>query len=67
MKRISEKYSYNVGIDIPTIEFQDSRFSDILIGLSINRFFNSKFNSRQSSKYLKSIKKKVLWFWINDK
>lgn len=67
MKRISPKASYNIGFQIPMLQFQDSYFSDTVITVTFNKFIGSGLSHRESSRYVKSIKKKFLWFWINDK
>ena len=67
MKRISPKSSYNIGLQIPMLQFQDSSFSDTVVTVAFNSFVGSGLSHRESSKYVKSIKKKFLWFWINDK
>jgi hypothetical protein len=67
MKRLSPKSSYSIGVQVPIFQFQDSSFSDTVVTISLNRFVGSGLSHRESSKYVKSIKKKFLWFWVNDK
>ena len=58
MKRLSPKSSYSIGVQVPIFQFQDSSFSDTVVTISLNRFVGSGLSHRESSKYVKSIKKK---------
>ena len=66
IRRINSSYSYTIGLSFPVLQFQDSIFSDTLLSISFNKLIGLDYNSRHSSKYVRSVKKKVLWFWVND-
>ena len=66
MRRLSERYSLRPSVSFPVLCVNQK--SSFIVSFSVNYFYGSGIEYRETSDKLRRVRRKFLWFfWINDK